>query len=168
MNEFEVLVDVSPTAGATIDENLLQRAVAATLRTVGERDAGGLDPVGEGPLEVSVRITDDHEMHRLNREFRGVDRPTDVLSFSLVAEQHGPSVERPPDTIQPLGDIAISYPYARRQAQELGHSIDMELSWLAIHGTLQLLGYAHDTDTDAEHMEALERKALQELGFTAP
>jgi probable rRNA maturation factor len=74
----------------------------------------------------------------------------------------------PMGEVQSLGDIVISHAYASRQAAELGHSAEMELAWLVIHGTLQLVGYSHDTDEAAQTMEALEHAALQRLGFTVP
>jgi probable rRNA maturation factor len=67
-----------------------------------------------------------------------------------------------------LGDVVIDLEYARRQAQELDHSIDMEVSWLLIHGALQLLGYSHDSEEQAERMEGLETEALRALGFSRP
>jgi probable rRNA maturation factor len=97
--------------------------------------------------------------------YRGVDKKTDVLSFSLVAPQDASCDRRRAGTPLLLGDIVLAYPYARRQAAELGHPVALELAWLTIHGTLQLLGYAHDLQEEAEHMERIERRALDELGF---
>ena len=71
---------------------------------------------------------------------------------------------RRPDRV--LGEIVVSYPFAQRQASELQHSVEMEIAWLVIHGTLQLLGYTHDTDETAEAMERLEMKALEACGFS--
>ena len=116
-------------------------------------------------LEVSLRVTDDAEMHRLNVTYRGVDAPTDVLSFSYLENQSGPGVAYPPDAPRQLGEIAISFPYAERQASYLGHSIEKELAWLTIHGALQLLGYSHDSDDKAEHMEGLEQQALRAMSY---
>ena len=154
----QVNADVSSAVTASLDPEVARRAVEEAMRVAG-RETG---PAG---AEVSLRITDDAEMHRLNRDYRGVDRPTDVLSFSFVADQTGPRHVQPPDLPLQLGEIAVSYPCVERQAEELGHSADMELAWLIVHGTLQLIGYGHDTDEAASRMEALEREALRSLGY---
>jgi probable rRNA maturation factor len=101
-------------------------------------------------------------MRVLNRTYRNVDSPTDVLSFAFT--ESGESIV-PPDSPRQLGDVVIDIQYARRQALELEHSLAMEVAWLAIHGTLQLLGYAHATESEAAEMEALETEALRALGF---
>jgi probable rRNA maturation factor len=100
-------------------------------------------------------------MQALNLQYRGVDRSTDVLSFSLLAD--GPDVPMFPDWPLQLGEIVLSVSTSERQAIDLGHSLDTELAWLAIHGALQLLGYAHESDEAAAHMEALEQDALRAL-----
>ncbi len=148
-----------------VDEAVLAKAVNAALAAVD--DSGDAPPYGLPPndAELSIRVTTDDEIQRLNREYRGVDRPTDILSFS---PETGDNIQAaaPPDMVRLLGDVVLSLPTARRQAEELGHSLDMEMAWLTIHGTLQLLGYAHETDEEATHMEALERTALRRMGFT--
>lgn len=116
--------------------------------------------------EVSISLIDDAEMHRLNREYRGIDRTTDVLSF---AQQE----IRDTDVIQPLlndgnqpmllGDVLLSVETAQKQAEEHGHSCERELSILLIHGMLHLLGHDHQTDEEADVMERLERDALIHL-----
>jgi probable rRNA maturation factor len=162
----DVSVDVASEVGAEVDHAVLQEAAVAALNAA--RDDREHPPVDllNTQLEVSVRVTDDAEMRRLNREYRGIDRPTDILSFSLVTDDQGNLQTLPVNAVQSLGDIVVSHAYASRQAEELGHSLEMELSWLVIHGALQLVGYTHDTDADAEHMEALEHAALRHLGFT--
>jgi probable rRNA maturation factor len=163
---IDVSIDVAENVHATVDHVGLRQAVVAALRVMHDVDAQ-LPPAPAGTqLEVSILVTDDLDMQRLNREYRGVDRPTDILSFSLVADADGKIEALPAGEVQSLGDIVISHAFATRQAEELGHSVDMELAWLVIHGTLQLLGYSHDTDDSAEHMEALEHAALERVGFT--
>jgi probable rRNA maturation factor len=166
--EVEVLIAVDPPFENDAADGLLTQAVRVALATASEDVPGaGNDWRGavSNTLEVSVRVTDDREMKALNCKYRGVDRSTDVLSFSLVAERFGPQFERDPDATTPLGDIVLSLPYARRQAEELGHSLDFELALLTIHGTLQLIGHTHETEADAARMEALEHAALLQLGF---
>lgn len=169
MNEerIDVSIDTSPEVEATIDHALLRKAVVAGLRAMEQSDEHPPVDLRAVRLEVSILVTDDAEMQRLNREYRGVDRSTDILSFSLVADDEGSVRILPLDTVQSLGDIVVSHAYAARQAEELGHSLEMELAWLVIHGTLQLVGYGHDTAAAAGHMEALEHGALKRLGFKA-
>ncbi|HZU11390.1 MAG TPA: rRNA maturation RNase YbeY [Chloroflexota bacterium] len=155
--EVTVLTDIDPEYD-TVDASALQDAARAALRTVG---SGGQVPA-DGNVEISVRVTGDAEIRELNRAYRSVDRPTDVLSFAFV---EGETPPLPPGIPVPLGEVVVSYPYAERQAAELEHSIELELAWLVIHGTLQLLGYRHDTEAAATAMEALETRALQTLGF---
>lgn len=150
-----VLVETAPNYEDLVEERLIRDAVNAAL-------AAATDEPDEGPAEVSVLVTGDREIQDLNRTYRGVDRPTDVLSFALT---EGEEWSVPPGLPRPLGDVIVSYPYAVRQAGELDHSIDMELAWLVIHGTLQLLGYHHATEDEAEHMENIETQALRALGF---
>lgn len=103
--------------------------------------------------DVSVLLVSDAEMRRLNRQFRGKNQPTDVLSFSAASLPH--------DHAQPpLGDLAISLDTARRQAQEHGHTLEVELKVLLLHGLLHLAGYDHEADAGemAEREDALRRR----------
>jgi probable rRNA maturation factor len=168
-----VLVEVDPPFQQQVDHAGVERAVQEAIKTAaGAKGTPGIfilpPPTSWDRIEVSVRVMDDVEMHRLNLKYRGVDRPTDVLSFSFVDEHDAPWVRLAPDMPLQLGEIAVSYPYVVKQAEELGHSEEMELSWLLIHGTLQLLGYTHDTGEAAQRMEELEQKALRALGFEVP
>lgn len=166
--QVDVLIDHTSEVQADFDESLLENAARTALTVMVDAEEEPPIDLAASQVEISVLVTGDSEIQRLNREYRGIDRPTDILSFSQVADDEGNVVALPVDTMQPLGDIVVSCDYAARQAVELGHSLNMELAWLVIHGTLQLVGYTHDTDADAEHMEALERTALHRLGFTPP
>lgn len=165
---IDVSVDVAAGVHAGVDPAGLQRAARAALQVLYEVEVNPPIPEAATQWEISIFLTGDEDIQRLNREYRGVDRPTDILSFSLVTTDAGDVEVLPGGEVQSLGDIVISLAYATRQAAELGHSVDMELAWLVIHGTLQLVGYAHDSDESAQHMEALEHRALQRLGFTVP
>jgi probable rRNA maturation factor len=99
----------------------------------------------------AVRFTSDREMRRLNRDFRGKDKTTDVLSFPGETAPTGHHVEG-----HHLGDVVIAVPTARRQAEERGGEVERELRTLLLHGVLHCLGYDHETDNGA--MERLERK----------
>ncbi|MGD8894982.1 MAG: rRNA maturation RNase YbeY [Acidobacteriota bacterium] len=117
-----------------------QRIDAPRLRRV-LRGAGQTLGVGG---EVSVVLAGDRLLRRLNRDFRGKDRPTDVLSFPGAGGDEG------------LGDVVISVPTAARNARRLGHSVPRELDILTLHGFLHVLGYDHETDDGT--MERLERR----------
>ena len=109
--------------------------------------------------ELSVVLCDDPHIRALNRTHRGIDRPTDVLSFAMQ-EGDGQLEDDPV-----LGDLVISIDTARHQADDLGHTLDHELRVLLVHGLLHLLGYDHETSpADAEEMRAAERKLLARLG----
>ena len=122
----------------------------------------------------SIRLTDDAELRQLNREFRGVDAPTDVLSFGgegFVDGHADPLSQRDKlRRIEPdyLGDIVISMDHCATQAGAYGHSIDDELSLIVIHGTLHLLGYDHHDEDEAADMEGREVRALARLGIADP
>jgi len=96
-------------------------------------------------IEMDILITGDEKVHRLNREYLQEDRPTDVLSFSMLesSAQNTPFVSPPDSTVQ-LGEIIISYPQAFKQAREHYHSPEKEIATLLVHGILHLLGYDHD------------------------
>jgi probable rRNA maturation factor len=111
---------------------------------------------------LAVLLTDDAAIHRLNARWRGIDKPTNVLSFPPAANQQAGAVKS-------LGDIAIAYETAAREAhEENGKPFADHLAHLAVHGFLHLLGYDHDTDTAAEQMEQLERVILARLGVPDP
>jgi probable rRNA maturation factor len=116
-------------------------------------------------MSVSIRVTDDAEIHVLNRDYRNVDRSTDVLSFGFVEQEADLDLARATGVRLELGQLVLSYPHCVRQASDLGHTVQKELDWLTIHGTLQLLGYTHASEDDAAQMERLEDEALTALGF---
>jgi probable rRNA maturation factor len=113
-----------------------------------------------GQGEVSVLLTDDAEIRTLNRQWRGIDKPTNVLSF--------PAAEQPPGSPVLLGDIAIAYETLAREAKDEGKPLLHHLAHLAVHGYLHLMGYDHQTDSEAEAMEALERAILAGLQIRDP
>lgn len=118
-----------------------------------------------GPMEIDCVITDDENIRRLNRRYRGIDHPTDVLSFALSETPAGGGVvDFPcmPGDLRKFGDIMISYPRAVVQAGELGHSVEDELLLLLVHGTLHLLGYDHNMEVEANKM-AKREKAIVKL-----
>jgi probable rRNA maturation factor len=147
---IDIRVESPEWAGALDDiEPLSWRALEAAAAEAG---ATG---------EVSVLFTDDAEMHELNRQWRGKDKPTDVLSFPSDA----PS---PPGEPPFLGDIAIGLETTRNDAREMGRPLDAHVSHLLVHGFLHLLGHDHIEEDDAAVMEPLEVKILAGLGWPDP
>ena len=114
--------------------------------------------------EVAVMLTDDATIRTLNKDFRGIDKATNVLSFPAPeiggAEEH--------DAPRALGDIAIAYETLRREADDGAKPFLNHLSHLAVHGFLHLIGYDHETDDEAEEMETLEVAILAQLGIPDP
>ena len=119
----------------------------------------GLDAGAD--IEVSLRLTDDAELRRLNARWRGVDKPTNVLSFPAAAWGEASDSRM-------LGDIALAYETLAREAEDSGSSLADHYRHLLTHGFLHLIGYDHETDEDAERMEALERRILARFGVADP
>lgn len=117
---------------------------------------------GSEEAEVSLMLVDNPRIHELNRDYRGVDRPTDVLSFALKDETDEPDSEFEDEM---LGDIIISVERAREQAEEYGHSFEREIVYLAVHGTLHLLGYDHEEENEKLEMRAKEEGVMAALGL---
>ena len=111
------------------------------------------------PAEISIMITDDEQIHALNRDYRGIDRPTDVLSFSQL---EGEQVSLEGEVVA-LGDVVISIETARKQAEERGHSADDEIELLVIHGVLHLLGYDDQSDSNAAQMRKHAKAILDRI-----
>lgn len=109
------------------------------------------------PSTLTILLTDDDTLHQLNRDYRQVDAPTDVLSFPLDGASPG-------QTNPYLGDIAISVPYAARQAQTEGHSLLAELQLLTVHGVLHLLGHDHLEPHGKAEMWLAQAEILHSLG----
>ncbi|PCN44410.1 rRNA maturation RNase YbeY [Brevibacillus laterosporus] len=121
--------------------------------------------------EVVITLVNNERIHELNRDYRGVDRPTDVLSFALNEEGEGDMeifVEESEFDDYPnmLGDIIISIPRTKEQAQDYGHSFERELGFLAVHGFLHLIGYDHGTPEEEKDMFTRQENILQEVGLT--
>lgn len=114
------------------------------------------------PYEVSLVFTDSETVRRLNRDYRGVDEPTDVLAFSMLPQKEADSsFALPPDGVTRLGEVIISYPQTVAQAKEQGHSTERELALLIIHGILHLLGYDHEVPEEESKMREKERELLE-------
>jgi probable rRNA maturation factor len=118
-----------------------------------------------GDAELAVMLTDDAGIRTLNQNWRGIDKPTNVLSFPALQPPGGVETD---DAPRMLGDIAIAYETTRREADEEQKPFNHHLSHLAVHGFLHLVGYDHEKDGEAEVMESLERDILKQLGIPDP
>ncbi|SEN04597.1 rRNA maturation RNase YbeY [Lihuaxuella thermophila] len=116
------------------------------------------------PVEVSVTIVDNGAIRQMNKEYRKVDRPTDVLSFPLWDPEEEWVIAEEEEAVS-LGDIVISLPKAKEQASEYGHSLERELGFLAVHGFLHLLGYDHETKEEEEEMFQRQEEILGRIGL---
>jgi probable rRNA maturation factor len=134
-------------------ETTIQEAIAAAAALC---DSVPVD------CEVAVILTDDAEIKALNKQWRGIDRATNVLSFPA------PDAGAPADAPRVLGDIVIAYEYLGREAELEGKAPLAHLAHLTVHGFLHLLGYDHATDDEAELMERLETRILATLGLPDP
>ena len=147
-------MEVAEGVEAPFDDQWVERVVRAAVVA-----SGGA--VGEA-AEVVVLLTDDAKLRELNARFRGLDKPTDVLSFEgTTAEASSPAC-----AIHHVGDIAISVERARRQAEEYGHTLEREVAYLLMHGTLHLLGFDHEDDREQRRMREAEERALASIGLT--
>lgn len=119
----------------------------------------------EIPCEVSVSIVNNEEIHQINRQFRDIDRATDVLSFPLLTYEEGeiPDLNEKEEVL--LGDIIISLERAREQAEEYGHSLKREIAFLTAHSMLHLLGYDHMEEEEEKEMFAKQREILNKAGI---
>ena len=129
------------TIYSTNDQNKVE-LTAALRNTVKKAIVAALDYQEiDFPVEISLTFVDNEKIHELNREYRGKDAPTDVLSFPLG--ENGEYDRNPENNALLLGDIVISYEHAVAQADLYGHSIDREIAFLTVHSMLHLLGYDH-------------------------
>jgi probable rRNA maturation factor len=152
----EVLVVAECWQAEPEAEAIIQRAIAA---------AAGIADADVGEAELAVMLTDDAGIRTLNSNWRGIDKPTNVLSFEALQPTGGSS---PDDAPRMLGDIAIAYETTRKEADDEQKPFDHHLSHLAIHGFLHLIGYDHEKDDDAEAMETLEQEILAQLSIPDP
>jgi probable rRNA maturation factor len=136
-------------------EAVIHRAIEA---------ATGIADADVGDAELAVMLTDDAGIRTLNSNWRGIDKPTNVLSFPALQ----PDAGAPDDAPRMLGDIAIAYETTRKEADDEQKPFDHHLSHLAVHGFLHLIGYDHEKDGDAEAMESLEQEILAQLGIPDP
>lgn len=146
--QLEIQVDDASVDTLTVAQ--VRQVAQATLASVGR----------EQPTELTVVVTDNASIRALNREYLGVDAPTDVLAFS---QTEGAAMPRPPAETSYLGDVIVSYEQAVEQASEYGESVARELSRLVVHGILHLLGYDDRDDNDRREMWRVQEQILDQV-----
>ena len=156
MNNFEIDVSVQSGQWSSAHETLVQRAVQCVLQGLTYTIQSG---------EVSAVLADDNFVQALNNEYRGKNKPTNVLSFP---QNEPDEIEIQAQSFLSLGDIILAFETIEREAEEQNKSFNDHLMHLIIHGTLHLFGYDHIDDQDAEKMEALEIELLEKLGVKNP
>ncbi len=118
-----------------------------------------------GPLELGIAVVDDEQVQELNRQYRGLDEPTDVLSFAMdeandAEDQTGDTFVSAPDGVLHLGEVIIAYPFSLREAISGGRFIDKHIAHLVVHGILHILAYDHEEPEDEKVMRAREEAVL--------
>lgn len=161
MTEIAVEVEADSWTAALPDVADLCRKVAAAALSAGAARVGL--SAHEGRMEVSILLADDERVRELNRDWRGFDKPTNVLSFPALGDEDVPA-EGP----ILLGDVIVAYQTTATEAADSGKTITNHLSHLIVHGVLHLLGYDHEEDDEAEAMESLEAAVLGALGIPDP
>jgi probable rRNA maturation factor len=157
MPNFDIDVQIDEEYAPLVDGENLRAAAATTLAANGVEEA-----------EVTIVVTSDAAVQQLNRDYRGVDAPTDVLSFAAQEEDDGPEVALPAELAAELdrylGDIIIAYPYTMQQASHFGSTPAAELRLMVVHGILHLLGDDHDTPEAEAEMWARQEGVLAQFG----
>ena len=118
-------------------------------------------------LDVYITLTNNRGIHEINKQYRDIDRPTDVLSFPMFQRDEISNLKKKKkDNVEEiLGDIVVSIDKVKEQSKEYGHSYERELAYLVTHGMLHLLGFDHMIDEEKEEMRKHEEKVLEVLGF---
>jgi len=154
MTEILVVADCWQTEPGA--ETAIHRAIEAAAE-IADADVGD--------AELAVMLTDDSGIRTLNNSWRGIDKPTNVLSFPALQPT---GAVGPDDAPRMLGDIAIAFETTRKEADDEQKPFDHHLSHLAVHGFLHLIGYDHENNGDADAMEGLETEVLAQLGIPDP
>lgn len=150
----EIAISVEEEFRGLVDRDRIKRIAQKVLEAEGMAS----------PYEVSLMFTDSATVQKLNRDYRGVDEPTDVIAFYMLPQDgDDSSFVLPPDGVTHLGEVIISYPQAAEQAGEQGHPVEQELALLIIHGILHLLGYDHEQPEEEVKMRAREQELLGKL-----
>ena len=155
---MEITIYIDDNFVPYVDPEPIKKALLTTLHFFGE------DIMSTPERGISLTITDDNSIRRLNRQYRGLDKPTDVLSFENKPD---PDFPDPDLTLRGhIGDIIIAYPVAKAQARAAGHTPLEEIILLTVHGVLHLLGFDHDTPPHKEAMWAAQNQVMAKLDLS--
>ncbi len=163
-DELDVTIQFATRrAGVPHPKSLAQWANQAFDARAARRSGSAAKRVAKGlpRLPLTIRIVGAAESRKLNRTYRGKDKPTNVLSFPALSSSAEPG-------LQELGDLAICAPVVAREAREQGKNPRAHWAHMVVHGVLHLLGYDHEDDRDAEVMESREIKILSQFGYANP
>jgi probable rRNA maturation factor len=152
---MEVLFQIDEAYSNEVDPERLQTAVLIALRR--------FSLTQNADTSLTLSVTDTETVQQLNAQYLDIDAPTDVLSFQNLPDPDFPAVD--PEEVNYLGDIIIAYPVARSQAETRGHSLMAEMTLLAVHGTLHLLEFDHDTPENKAAMWSAQEQVMAELGL---
>ena len=154
MLKIQLSIRIEKPFVGLVSKQWLRRAVKLTLVHTGL----------SSPVELGLVIAGDETVHELNRSYRSVDSTTDVIAFALSerSAKDEPFVA-PPDEVIHLGEVIVSYPQAKRQADEQRHPLEREVALLVAHGVLHLLGYDHELPEQAHKMRAMEARVLHAI-----
>lgn len=157
LSEVEIVVSIQAGDWDERFEALAEKAANAALTMAGD--------LPEGAVELSIVLADDALVRQLNRDYRGKDKPTNVLSFAFE-DAEGPDAGEDAPTL--LGDVVVARQTVAREAAEQEKTFDAHFMHLVAHGVLHLLGYDHEAEDEAAEMERLETAAMAVLGFPDP
>ncbi|MGG4253854.1 rRNA maturation RNase YbeY [Bacillus licheniformis] len=155
---MSLILDITDETGRVPEDRLAEIEKLLQFAAAEEGVADG--------AEVSVTIVNNEEIQKINKEYRGKDYPTDVISFALEEGGEGEVEIIGADMPPVLGDIIISVDKAREQAEEYGHSLMRELGFLTVHGFLHLLGYDHMTEEEEKEMFTKQKEILNRYGLS--
>lgn len=163
------MLDVALSAEPVWPEAIDWEALAASAATaaLSSTHYGALADA-DATIEISIRLTDDAEVHALNRDYRQKDKPTNVLSFPMIAPDLLDAIANTDDGEVLLGDIVLAHQTCATEAADKGITLQDHVTHLIVHGTLHLLGYDHQGQAEAEAMEQIERDVLATLGIADP
>jgi probable rRNA maturation factor len=156
---MDIIFQVDEPFQADVDPAIITEALESTLALVNRLASAA--PVRSN--SVTVVVTDNATLQQLNHQYRGLNAPTDVLSFENVPDPDFPAVDE--DMLGYLGEIVIAYPVAQVQALAAGHTVQAEITLLAVHGLLHLFGFDHDTPENKKKMWATQHQVMAELGL---
>jgi len=155
-----VIYYANSTRGSGVDSRRLKRTVRSLLKAVGEEGSS-----------ISVSLVNDVQIQELNKQHRGKDKPTDVLSFPLIEStlaDEAPGAPEPAIDERMIGDIVISVDTARRQAADYDAQLQDEIDRLLIHGVLHIIGHDHEEPDERARMESEERRLADAIGMRWP